>query len=365
MSPREAGLLAAALGLLAALLLVPLCRRLALRFNIVDRPGARKMQTMPVPLLGGVAVALAAWAATEATDAFYQGKGTMSLEQHGHILLAGALIFLIGLVDDIFKDKVGPLLKFIGQFLAVAVIFGERYAEVVTGAATAGGVFHLLTTTIWFLTVVNAVNFVDNMNGLCPGLTMISLLVGLFGVAAGFDARSAILAGALGGGMLGFLPYNYPAARVFLGDAGSHLAGFFLALLSLEFTAGFLSADARFFGFDAFIPAMLLLGIPLFDILFSVVRRLSEKRPLFYGDARHLSHRLVGAGLDPASAVMLLWGVHLIVAAAGVVALGQGALERYATFALVLLFLGLLSGVLVRVERLRQERLNGGRQEAR
>jgi hypothetical protein len=117
-----------------------------------------------------------------------------------------------------------------------------------------------------------------------------------------------------------------------------------------------MSAGARFYGLDAFVPAMLLLGIPLFDILFSVVNRWREERPLFHGDARHLSHRLVGAGLDPASAVLLLWGVHLILTAWGVVALLQGASSRYAILAVILAFLGTMSAILVRIEESRAKR---------
>lgn len=162
-----------------------------------------------------------------------------------------------------------------------------------------------------------------------------------------------MVAGGLGGALLGFLPYNYPKARLYLGDAGSHLAGYFLAVLSLEFTAGFMSGGARLLGIDAFVPAMLVLGLPLFDLLFSVVRRAMEGRPVFHGDARHLSHRLVGAGLDAPSAVLLLWGVHLILTAWGVIAIGQTPLARYAMVAVVLVFLGILSGILVRVERAR------------
>lgn len=360
---QQIGLLSAAIAFAAALALVPLFRLLAQRVGIVDRPsvapGGRKQQRVPVPLLGGVAVLLAAAVGIALALVLHSAAAGTRIGGFERVLIAGGLTFLIGLVDDLFKDKVGPLLKFIGQFAAVAVLFGEHYGGVFRGEASTGDLFHVLTTTLWFLTVVNAVNFVDNMDGLCTGLATTSLLVGLFGVGGGGDVRYGLVAGGLGGALLAFLPYNYPRARIYLGDAGSHLVGFFLALLSLQFTAGFLSAESRLFGLDAFIPAMLLLGLPLYDLLFSVVRRYRERRPLFHGDARHLSHRLVGAGLDRASAVMLLWGVHLILAAAGVVALGYGGLGRFATFTVALLFLGLLSAILVRVEHRRQQRRSG------
>lgn len=362
MNARELGLLAAGVALVAGLVLVPILRRVAVATGTVDapdKPGGRKFQRRPVPLLGGVAVALAAGVGLLAVG-WDNPEARTSFPKHAYVLVAAGLTFLIGLVDDIFKDRIGPLPKFIGQFIAVGVLFGENWMQVFQGEASGGAVFHVLALTLWFLTVVNAVNFVDNMNGLCSGVATISLLVGLVGVAGIEKARWAVLAGALGGGMLAFMPYNYPKARIYLGDAGSHLAGFFLALLSVEFTAGFLSANAKLYGLDAFIPAMLLLGLPLFDLLFSVVRRYREKRPLFHGDARHLSHRLVGAGLDPASAVMLLWGVHLIVAASGVVAFEYAAPGRWTIFAVILTFLSILAAILVRIERNRRGGSTGG-----
>jgi UDP-GlcNAc:undecaprenyl-phosphate GlcNAc-1-phosphate transferase len=347
------GLIAAAVALALALALVPLLRRVALALDVVDRPsapGGRKSQRQPVPLLGGVAVAAAAVFAIFATSAWHGGEIASAFDGCGNVWLAGALVFGVGLVDDWFKDRVGPLLKFLGQFASIVILFDERFAALIAGEADRGEVLYLLATTLWFLTVVNAVNFIDNMNGLCAGLSMISFLVGLFGLESDSDIRYARIAGGLGGALLGFLPYNFPSARIYLGDAGSHLAGFFLAVVTLDFTSGFLSSGSSFYGLDAYVPAMLLLGVPLFDILFSVVRRRREGRPLFHGDARHLSHRLVGAGLDAASAVMLLWGVHLILTAWGVIALSQRPLGRYAMLLVILVALTLLSSILVRLE---------------
>lgn len=353
------GLLAAISAFVLGAILVPLAMRIARRLDIVDRPGdpgGRKQQRAPVPLLGGAAVTFAAMLAVLAVSRSIDGEMSLAFSGCARVYIAGGLIFAVGLIDDIFKDRIGPLPKFLGQLVSVCLLFGERFGEIVAGEHGLGGVLYLLATTLWFLTVVNAVNFVDNMNGLCSGLSMISFLVGLFGLTSDSDVRYARIAGALGGGLLAFLPYNYPKARIYLGDAGSHVAGFFLALVTLDFTSGLMSAGAQFYGLDAFIPAILLLGIPLFDILFSVVNRWREKRPLFHGDARHLSHRLVGAGLDPASAVMLLWGVHLMLTAWGVVALGQGAGMRYGMFAVILTFLAMLSAILVRVESVRARR---------
>lgn len=347
------GLIVAAVAFALALACVPLARAMALRFGVTDKPGeagSRKSQREPVPLLGGLGVAVAAALAMILVGFALDGSLGPSFSRCLPVYAAGAVMLVIGLIDDWWKDRVGPAPKFFGQFVAVLILFGGRFAEWSSQAPSAGEVLYLLAAVLWFLTVVNAVNFVDNMNGLCPGLAAISFLVGLFGLTGDADARFARIAGAFGGAFLAFLPFNYPKARLYLGDAGSHLAGFFLALVTLDFTSGFMSVGARFYGLDAFIPAILLLGIPLFDILFSVVCRAREGRPLFRGDARHLSHRLVGAGLDPASAVMLLWGVHLILTAWGVVALSQAAPARWAMLGVILAFLGMFSAILVRVE---------------
>jgi UDP-GlcNAc:undecaprenyl-phosphate GlcNAc-1-phosphate transferase len=349
---QEIGLIGAGLAFVAALGIVPIARRVALALDVVDKPGGRKTQRAPVPLFGGVAVALAACVGVLVARALVPG-GHVAFEGFGRVLAVTAIVFLVGLVDDVFKDRIGPLPKFVAQFAAIVILFHESFARAALLEARPVDVLYLAAITLWFLTVVNAVNFVDNMNGLCAGLATASLLVGLFGLGSG-DARTALCAGALGGALLGFLPFNFPKARIYLGDAGSHLAGFALAYLSITFTEGFLSADETSFGLHGFVPATLLLGLPLYDLLFSVVRRWRERRPLFHGDNRHLSHRLVGAGLDPVAAVLLLWGVHLVLAAAAVVTLPQAAGGRFLSLFVILFVLAGFSAWLVRADARRQ-----------
>ncbi|MBK6940999.1 MAG: undecaprenyl/decaprenyl-phosphate alpha-N-acetylglucosaminyl 1-phosphate transferase [Planctomycetes bacterium] len=350
---QELGLLGAGVAFVAALVLVPIARRAALALDVVDKPGGRKTQRAPVPLLGGVAVALAAVVGVLVTRALQGGSAAVAFTGFERVLAVTAIVFLVGLVDDVFKDRIGPLPKFLAQFLAVVILFHESFARAVMFDARAGDVFYLVAITLWFLTVVNAVNFVDNMNGLCAGLATASLLVGLFGLGSA-EARTALCAGALGGALLGFLPFNFPKARIYLGDAGSHLAGFALAYLSITFTEGFLSGTEASLGLHGFVPATLLLGLPLYDLLFSVVRRWRERRPLFHGDNRHLSHRLVGAGLDPVAAVLLLWGTHLMLAAAAVVTLPLNATGRYVWLFVILIALSVLAAWLVRADARRR-----------
>ncbi|MBL8766887.1 MAG: undecaprenyl/decaprenyl-phosphate alpha-N-acetylglucosaminyl 1-phosphate transferase [Planctomycetes bacterium] len=350
---QELGLLGAGVAFVAALCIVPIARFVALKFDVVDKPGGRKTQRAPVPLLGGVAVALAAVVGVFVARAVGANGAAVAFGGFERVLAVTAIVFLVGLVDDVFKDRIGPLPKFLAQFAAVVILFHESFVRAATFDARTGDVLYLVAITLWFLTVVNAVNFVDNMNGLCAGLATASLLVGLFGLGSA-EARTALCAGALGGALLGFLPFNFPKARIYLGDAGSHLAGFALAYLSITFTEGFLSGSESTLGLHGFVPAALLLGLPLFDLLFSVVRRWRERRPLFHGDNRHLSHRLVGAGLDPVAAVLLLWGVHLMLAAAAVVTLPQDAIGRFTSLFVILIVLAVGSAWLVRADARRR-----------
>jgi UDP-GlcNAc:undecaprenyl-phosphate GlcNAc-1-phosphate transferase len=165
--------------------------------------------------------------------------------------------------------------------------------------------FSYAVTVLWILTVTNAFNFTDNMNGLCAGLAAIaSLLLGALSAAHDhyLVASFAFLAG---GATLGFLPYNFPRASVFLGDAGSHLLGFLLAVLTI--LPHFYSPEhpRRL----AVFSPLLILAVPLSDLVAVVWLRLKKGKPIYVGDDNHFSHRLVRLGLSKVQAVLLLWGI--------------------------------------------------------
>jgi UDP-GlcNAc:undecaprenyl-phosphate GlcNAc-1-phosphate transferase len=221
-------------------------------------------------------------------------------------ILGGALgMTLLGWLDDQFELR--AKVKFAGQLLVAALVAaaGIRITLFVPSVA-----FSYFVTILWIVTVTNAFNFTDNMNGLCAGLGAIAaLLLGLLSASHGHYLVAA-LAFLAAGATLGFLPYNFPRASVFLGDAGSHLLGFLLSVLTI--LPHFYSPKHPHA--LAVLSPLLILAVPLADLFGVVLLRLKRHQPFYVADNNHFSHRLVRLGLGHARTVSLLW---LAAAAAG------------------------------------------------
>ncbi|MFZ0827973.1 MAG: MraY family glycosyltransferase [Verrucomicrobiia bacterium] len=298
-------------ALLTTLLALPLWRKWCLSINLVDDPGQRKIHLAPVPLAGGLAVLtglllpLAAGAVglklgvNLATQTFPIIHG---LERRGIELAAiaiGAVAMVgLGVLDD--KRELKPLPKFIGQlFVAVLVAVAcKRITLFVPNVA-----FSYAITILWVLTVVNAFNFMDNMNGLCAGLGVIGAWQFAVIAAADGEYLVALIAFLMCGALAGFLPWNFPHARAFLGDAGSHLVGYLLAVLAI-LPHFYSKQNPRPL---AVLSPLLVLAIPLADLAWVVVQRTLAGKPFYVGDTNHLSHRLVRAGLSPTCTVLVIW----------------------------------------------------------
>jgi UDP-GlcNAc:undecaprenyl-phosphate GlcNAc-1-phosphate transferase len=304
--------LAALLGsLLVAALSLPLWARWCVRIGLVDEPGHRKIHDRAIPLAGGLAVftalALPVLAAALAIKLGFVPDTAEAALRHGLLrrapqlwaILFGALgITTLGVLDD--KHELRPLHKFIGQLLVASLVAaaGVRITLFVNSP-----VFSFAVTVLWILTLINAFNFMDNMNGLCSGLGVIAGWC--IAVLAARDGQYLVAATALlvTGALAGFLPHNFPKARAFLGDAGSHLAGYLLAVLAILphfYTPG----KPRPL---AVLTPLLVLAVPLADLVSVVIIRTLQRKPFYIGDTNHFSHRLVRLGLSKTAAVLLLW----------------------------------------------------------
>jgi UDP-GlcNAc:undecaprenyl-phosphate GlcNAc-1-phosphate transferase len=275
---------------LVALVATPRLRRLALDVDFVDRPGAHKSHHVPVPYLGGVAIIAATLAGTAV--AAVRPDPTV-------VLLVGAAtaVGALGLLDDDRMLLPAPrLLVQLGAAL-VAVAVGTRIE--ISGI----WVYDTALTIVWILGVTNAVNFLDNMDGLASGIGAVAATA-LFTVAI-VDGQTAVavIAAALVGSCLGFLPFNVRPAGIYMGDAGSLFIGFVLAVLALEVRPD-LTPPA------SFVVPMLLLALPVLDIAMVTLSRLRRRIPVSTGGRNHLSHRLVARGLSPGTAVGVLIGVE-------------------------------------------------------
>jgi UDP-GlcNAc:undecaprenyl-phosphate GlcNAc-1-phosphate transferase len=272
---------------LAALALTPVAGHTARRLGVLDRPAdaSHKTHTDATPYLGGLA--LGAGVLVIAAGLIVAGAISSGANAELFNVLAGAaLMAMVGLLDDI--RGVSPLVRLAFEAFAAVALW-----QVGVGA----GIFDLAwadvaLTVLWVVAVTNAVNFIDNMDGLASGVTAMSAL-GIFAIsAANGDLLVSSLALALAGASLGFLRYNFPPARIFLGDAGSMMLGFLLAALILKLDLPVGPAAPRI------LATVLLAAVPLFDLSVVVVARTLGGRPMWRGARDHTSHRLAAGGMS-------------------------------------------------------------------
>lgn len=302
-----------------SLLALPFWRKWCLRANLVDDPGHRKIHDAPIPLAGGFAV-LTGILLPLAIGAILLKPGIVKISSAGLIVhgldrraielavlaLGAVAVTILGWLDD--KHELKALPKFIGQILiAVAVAAACKRITLFVHSE----VFSYAITIFWILTVINAFNFMDNMNGLCAGLGAIGAFLFALLAAANGEYLVAITGFLMCGALVGFLPWNFPNARAFLGDAGSHLVGYLLAVMAI-LPHFYTKQNPRPF---AVLAPLLVLAIPLIDLAQVSLFRTLNKKPFWIGDTNHLSHRLVRAGMSRTGAVLLLWLVATVMGA--------------------------------------------------
>jgi UDP-GlcNAc:undecaprenyl-phosphate GlcNAc-1-phosphate transferase len=343
-----------AVALTVSLVIMPGVIALARRFGIVDKPGGRKTHAKVTPLLGGLGVVVASAIAFVVVQwALDQHMGDdLDFPVINHVVAGSLVLFLIGLIDDIFKESMAFQPKLLGQVIGVVVLMWPGLISL-WDDPTAGVArwLYQLFFLCWYLTIVNSFNFSDNMNGLMSGLSVIAFAAAFFYLRNTASARTMLVAVILLGAVLGFMPYNFPRSRLFLGDAGSMFVGFWMAWIMFDLSEGFMSVPSGDLGLNHLIPVVLIMGIPLFDAAFVVFMRFLEKRPIYLGDNFHLSHRLVRGGFTPVEAVIILWGLGLILASMGILALQAIELYRYLIFGASFLFMAMLTRKVIALER--------------
>lgn len=300
----------------------PFWKRFCRLAGLVDDPGHRKIHEHQVPLAGGLTVMtalvvplLAGWLwlaisgsgqAPEPSSSNPQfstsfllkyGFGRRTLELAG--ILVGALgILIVGCLDDRFELR--PLPKFGGQFgvALLVALCGVRITLFVPSL-----LFSYAITVFWILTVINAFNFMDNMNGLCTGLGVIAAAIFASIAALQGQYLVALMALTICGALTGFLPFNFPNAQAFLGDGGSHLVGYLLAILAIlpHFYTPETGNSLRV------LTPLFVLAVPLLDLVWVVILRWRKGQPFYVGDTNHLSHRLVRFGFSRTNAVLAIW----------------------------------------------------------
>jgi UDP-GlcNAc:undecaprenyl-phosphate GlcNAc-1-phosphate transferase len=335
---------ASLLALALSLALTPLVRRLAIAVGAIDLPGERKIHTLPVPRMGGIAVIVAVVTVISLIEIY----GVPGLRPLPRITIAGLLlgllpILVVSIIDDI--RPVRPLPKFAAHLsgAAIAVYFGIRLDAVIHLFETdiAIGWLAVPISILWIAGLTSAFNIVDGLDGLSAGLATISAL-SLAGVSLLVGRHEmAVAAAILAGALLGFLPFNLHPAKIFLGDTGSAAIGFFLACLALR------GGSTTSAGMAVLVP-LVVLGLPLAETVVSMARRFLHRAEgagsgVFSADRGHFHHRLLELGLDHRKAVLTLYGIGVVLATAGLLSVMMTT--RSAAFLLITLLLAAFIGV--------------------
>lgn len=330
----------AAAAVLSAIL-TPLVRRFALAKNIVDAPGGRHIHQKPTARLGGAAIFLSFWLVVISYGLWvnriqFVNETIAGIDKNLFGVFLGAMVLVVlGVFDDIRGVKPGWKLFWQFAAAALAVAFGVKIwwlNNPLGGPNIVLGNWTYLVVPLWIVLVINVVNWLDGLDGLAVGTSAIAAAILFFLSLAPFvnQPATALLAIILAGSTLGFLPYNFHPAKIFLGDAGSQFLGYMLAIFAI--ISGAKVATAA-----------LILGVPILDALWVIARRLLSGGSPFQADRLHFHHRLVDAGLSQRVAAAIYWVFSLTF---GLIAL-QTQTRGKTTAALWLLILMFLTATIV------------------
>lgn len=296
-------LIAFVVAAMVAFITVPLSKKIAFKLGAVAIPNARSMHTKPMPLAGGLSIIFGFIVALFVAMSIY--KGFEYTKMFGFV--TGAIIIAcVGLLDDIYN--LSAKVKLLFQILAalVAVYTGTSF-DYVTWPWHEYGFIHLgnwgrAISVVWIIGVINAINFIDGLDGLAAGISSIASICMMLIAILTNNVPVVILTAALSGACLGFLPMNFNPAKIFMGDTGSTFLGFSLAIISIQ---GLLKSYTAI----TVLAALFVLGLPVFDTGFAILRRVVNKKPIYLADRGHLHHRLVDRGFSQKRAVLTLYMV--------------------------------------------------------
>ncbi|MBI5502680.1 MAG: undecaprenyl/decaprenyl-phosphate alpha-N-acetylglucosaminyl 1-phosphate transferase [Deltaproteobacteria bacterium] len=305
------------LGFLVALWLTPIVRRMALRLNLLDRPeDARRVNLTAIPRIGGLAIAAAVLAPLIGL-ALYKNQISAEMYRDGRNLvamLAGALgALVVGLIDDLLRPPAKYRLLALVGIAIVSWQGGHRldHIEVPYIGVFELGYWSLPATVLWIVTVIVAFNFIDGLDGLAAGVAFISTTTMFVFAYLEHNLLWMTWTGAMSGALLGFLVFNSHPASIFMGDSGSNFLGYLMAVVAMQ------SARKQSAAVAMLLP-MLAMGLPLLDAGLTMIRRAILRQGLFVSEKGHLHHRLLDLGLTQRRAVLILYGVSVLLSLGGI-----------------------------------------------
>ena len=292
--------------MILSILLTPFVRLLAYKIGAVDRPNERRINKKTMPTAGGLSIFISFSVAV-----LWEFRDTLDMNRILPMLLGAFIIVITGLIDDIVG--LSPLQKVAGEILAAVEIYffagiGFNTFSIPFIGSFDLGWFSLPMTILWILAITNAVNLIDGLDGLAAGVSIIALVtIGLtsYFFLPGNGVILAIMIFSLVAAIIGFFPYNFYPAAIYLGDTGALFLGFMIAIFSLQ---GLKNAT-----FISVLTPMFILGVPITDTVFAMIRRHLKKQPMFSTpDKMHLHHRLLSLGFTHRGAVLTIYALALV-----------------------------------------------------
>lgn len=323
-------IIGAIISYLLGVFIVPLVISYSKKQGLIDKPNERKIHKEPISRLGGVAI----WSSTMLTFLFlvflsYYPYGSLL----SGILLGSSLMFFLGLVDDIYTLD-AKFKLFIQIAIATLVyLLGVKIDTIINpfGGTIQLGHFSYLITLLWIVGISNAVNFIDGIDGLAGSVvTVNSMTLGIIAVAmVPPNPMSALIGFILAGSMLAFLTYNFNPAKIFMGDSGALFSGFLLATLSIT---GVMKAATL-----AILLPFVVLAVPIIDITYASLRRISKGKSPFIADSEHIHHKLLKIGFSQNMTVTILTSIAIV--AGAIASYFVGSIKHYVIYILALVLI--------------------------
>lgn len=326
---------------------MPIFRGLAVRFKVLDFPGGRKMHKIATPLLGGVAIYLGLLAGI-----------SLDLNKLYHflpVLIGATLILILGLINDV--RELSARLRLLSQSLISLIVIGMGVRISFLPVGWWKDIGEIFLTLLWMVGVTNAYNYLDGLDGLAAGSAVVNLACFAIILHITGQYSLVLVAVILIAACLGFLPYNFRKAKMFLGEGGSTFLGFILAGIAL---LGDWAADNTV---KISIP-ILILGVPIFDMTFTTIMRIREEKIktvlewLQYGGKDHFHHYLVDLGFRPLGAVIFIYFVTLSLGLSAIMVSNDLAIEAFLTLSQAAIIFGIIAALIVTGKRHRRGRIN-------
>lgn len=284
---------------ITVLVITPFVIKFAIKIGAVDKPNERKVHTRVMPRLGGLAIFIGA-----AVGYFIGG---IYHQQVTGITVGAILIVIVGMLDDLYE--LSPKVKFFGQLLAALVVVASGLKIDLLSIPFVGkfdlGLWSYPITVFWIVGITNAINLIDGLDGLSAGISAIGIAT--IAAMAGMADKMLIftLSLIILGSVIGFLFYNFHPAKIFMGDTGALFLGYSISVLSV---LGLYKSVTLF----SFVVPVIILGVPIFDTTFAIIRRIVNKKPISAPDKSHLHHRLLALGFSHRNTVLLIYGFGII-----------------------------------------------------